>query len=180
MWFEKISVCRILVGIVCCSVLFSKMYKKNPLKIVDEKKSQQSKFLLNIVDLQKLIEKKPTKILIYATIIVKQQKGNSNNSNHPMETRYTKNIFIITPMKETNKCCQPPSMGWVLGYPQTSSYCVESLSSIMCKLDKNMVCYNENNQCYTNISSMKTITKLSKYGHKTLFNKTRECSWSIS
>jgi len=71
------------------------MYKKNPLKIVDEKKSQQSKFLLNIVDLQKLIEKKPTKILIYATIIVKQQKGNSNNSNHPMETNIRKHIWIF-------------------------------------------------------------------------------------
>ena len=41
-----------------------------------------------------------------------------------------------------------PSMGWVLGYPQTSSACVESLSSIMHKPSKNMLCDNENNQSY--------------------------------
>ena len=50
------------------------MYEKDPLKIVDDKQSQQYKWLLNIVDLQKLIETKPAKILICATIIVKQQK----------------------------------------------------------------------------------------------------------
>ena len=65
-----------------------------------------------------------------------------------METKYTKNSFIITPVKGTNKCYQSPSMGWVLGYPQMSSACVESLSSIMCKPNKNMVCDNENNQSY--------------------------------
>ena len=65
-----------------------------------------------------------------------------------METRYTKNNSIITPMKETNKCYQSPSMGWVLCYPHVSSACVESLSSIMCKLNINMVCDNENNQSY--------------------------------
>lgn len=48
------------------------MYEKNPLKILDEKRSQQYKWLLNIVDLQVLIETKPSKILIYAAIIVKQ------------------------------------------------------------------------------------------------------------
>ena len=41
-----------------------------------------------------------------------------------------------------------PSMGLVLGYPEMSLACVESLSSIMCKLSKNMVCDNENNQSY--------------------------------
>ena len=65
-----------------------------------------------------------------------------------METRYVKNNFIITPMKRTYKCYQSPSMGWVLGYPQTSSTCVESLSSIMYKPNKNMVCDKENNQSY--------------------------------
>ena len=50
------------------------MYEKNPLKIVDDKQSQQYKWLLNIVDLQLLIETKPTKIMIYATTIVKQRK----------------------------------------------------------------------------------------------------------
>ena len=39
-------------------------------------------------------------------------------------------------MKGTNKCYQSPSIGWVLVYPQTSSSCVESLSSIMCKANK--------------------------------------------
>ncbi len=57
-------------------------------------------------------------------------------------------VFIITPLKGTNRCCHSPSMGWVLGYHQTSSTCVESLSSIMCKPNKNMVCDNENNQSY--------------------------------
>ena len=42
----------------CCSVFFSKMYEKNPFKIVDDKQYQQYKWLLNIVDLQRLIEKK--------------------------------------------------------------------------------------------------------------------------
>ena len=41
---------------------------------MDDKQSQQYKWLLNIVDLQELIATKPTKVLIYATIIVKQQK----------------------------------------------------------------------------------------------------------
>ena len=65
-----------------------------------------------------------------------------------METRYVKNNFIITPVKRTNKCYQSPSMGWVLVYPQTSSTCVESLSSTMWKPSKNMVCGNENNKSY--------------------------------
>ena len=72
----------------------------------------------------------------------------SNNSNHPMETRYAKNNFIITPVKGINICYQSPSMGWVLGYPQTLSASLESLSSIMHKPSKNMVCENENNQSY--------------------------------
>ena len=67
-----------------------------------------------------------------------------------METIYTKNIFIITPMKRTNKCYLSPSNGWVLGYPQMSSAFVESLSSIMCKPNKKMVCDNENNPSYNN------------------------------
>ena len=75
-------------------------------------------------------------------------KRNSNNSNHPMETKYTKNSFIITPIKGKKKCDYPPSMGWVLGYPQTPSTCVESLSSIMCKPNKNMVFNNETNHSY--------------------------------
>ena len=50
------------------------MYEKNPLKIVDDKQYQQYKLLLNIVDMQQLIETKVAKILICATIIVKQQK----------------------------------------------------------------------------------------------------------
>jgi len=79
--------------VVCCSVFFSNIYENNPLKVVDEKQYQQYEWLLNIVDLQQLIETKPAKIMIYATIIVKQQKRTSNNSNHPMETKYTKNRF---------------------------------------------------------------------------------------
>lgn len=71
---------------------------------MDDKQFEQYKWLLNIVDLQQLIETKPTKILIYATIIVKQQQKNSNNSNHLMEARYTKNSFIITLVKGKNKC----------------------------------------------------------------------------
>lgn len=50
------------------------MYEKNPLKIVDEKQYQQYKWLLNIVNLQQLIETKPAKVLIYATVIFEQQK----------------------------------------------------------------------------------------------------------
>ena len=65
-----------------------------------------------------------------------------------METRYTNNSFIITPVKGTNKCYQSPYMGWVLGYPQMSLAFVESLSSIMCKPNKSMGCDNENNQSY--------------------------------
>ena len=65
-----------------------------------------------------------------------------------METRYVKNNFIITPVKRKNKCYQCPSMGWVLGYPQTLSASVESLSYIMHKPSKYMVCENENNQSY--------------------------------
>jgi len=42
--------------------------------IVDDKQSRQYKWLLNIVDLQQLIETKPSKVWIYAKIIVKQQK----------------------------------------------------------------------------------------------------------
>ena len=67
-----------------------------------------------------------------------------------METRYVKIIFIITLVKGTNRCYQPPSMGWVLGYPQMSSACVEAPSSMMCKPSKNMVGDNENNQSYNN------------------------------
>ena len=55
----------------CCSVNFSMMYEKNPLKIVDEKQYQQYKWLLNIVDMQQLIETNPFKVQIYAIIIVK-------------------------------------------------------------------------------------------------------------
>ena len=43
-----------------------------------------------------MIEIKPAEALIYATIIVKQQNEiviNVGNSNNPMETRYTNNIF---------------------------------------------------------------------------------------
>ncbi len=58
---------------MCWSVFFLKMYEKNPLMIVDDKQSQQYKWLLNIVDLQQMIETKPAKILIYATEIVKKQ-----------------------------------------------------------------------------------------------------------
>ena len=65
-----------------------------------------------------------------------------------METRDVNNNFIITHVKRIDKCYQSPSMGWVLGYPQTSSTFVESLSSIMCKPNKNMWCDNENNQSY--------------------------------
>lgn len=65
-----------------------------------------------------------------------------------METIYVKKIFIITLVKGTNRCYQSPSMGWVLSYPQMSLACVKSLSSIMHKPNKNMVCYNENNQSY--------------------------------
>ena len=65
-----------------------------------------------------------------------------------METKYVKNNFIITPVKRTDKCFQSPSMGWVLGYLQMSSTCVESLSSIMHKPNKNIVCENENNRSY--------------------------------
>ena len=64
-----------------------------------------------------------------------------------METRCVKNNFIITLVKSTDKCYQSP---WVLGYPQMSSACVESLSYIMHKPKKNMVCNNENNQSYNN------------------------------
>jgi len=55
-------------------VFFSKMYENNPFKIVDDKQSQQYKWLLNIVYMEKLIEKKLAKVRIYATIILKQQK----------------------------------------------------------------------------------------------------------
>ena len=65
-----------------------------------------------------------------------------------METRYIKNNFIITPVKGTNKCYQSPSIRRVLGYPQTSSACVDSLSSIMYKPSKDMVFDSENNQSY--------------------------------
>ena len=65
-----------------------------------------------------------------------------------METRHVKNNFIITHVKGTNICYQPHSMGWVVGYPQTLSTSVESLSSITHKPSKNMVCDNENNQNY--------------------------------
>ena len=72
------------------------MYEKKSPKTKDDKQSQQYKWILNIVDLQQMIETKPAKALIYATIIVKQQNEiviNVGNSNNPMETRYTKNIF---------------------------------------------------------------------------------------
>ena len=65
-----------------------------------------------------------------------------------METIYTRNSFSITLVKRTNKCYQSPSMGWFLGYPQTSLACVEFVYSIMYKPSKNMVCDNENNQSY--------------------------------
>lgn len=109
------------------------MYEKKTIKVVDEKQSQQYKWLLKIVDLQQLIETKPAKALIYATIIVKQQKETIIT---PIIQWKPKIDFIITPVKRTNKCYQSPSMGWALGYPQTSSACVESLSSIMCKPSK--------------------------------------------
>lgn len=63
---------------------------------MDDKQSQQYKWLLNIVDLQQMLETKPAKVSIYATIIVKQQNEiviNVGNSNNPMETRYIKNRF---------------------------------------------------------------------------------------
>jgi len=62
-----------------------------------------------------------------------------------MKTRFIKNDFIIIPVKGKNICYQSPSMGWVLGNPQTLSASIESLSSIMHKPNKNMVCDNENN-----------------------------------
>jgi len=114
------------------------MYEKNPLKIVDEKQSQQYKWLLNIVDLQQLIEK----------IIVKQQKKRVITPIIQWKPDIQRIVFIITHVKGTNRCYQSPPMGSVLGYPQTSSACVESLSSIMCKPSKNMACNNKNNQSY--------------------------------
>ena len=72
------------------------MYKKETLNTVDDKQSQQYKWLLNIVDLQRIIITKPAKVLIYAIIIVKQQNEiviNVGSSNNQMETRHTKNIF---------------------------------------------------------------------------------------
>ena len=74
-----------------------------------------------------------------------------------METIYTKNDFIITLVKGTNKCYQSPSMGWIFGYPQMSSSCVESLSSIMCKSNKIMVCNNEKIRVTTVSTTMKII-----------------------
>lgn len=134
----------------CCSVFFSKLYEKNPLNIVDDKQSQQYKWFLNIVDLQQLIESKPAKVLIYAIIIVKQQKERVITPIIQWKPDIQRIVFIITPVKKTNTCYQSPFMGWVLGYSQTPSVCVESLSSIMCKPNKNMVCNNENNQSYNN------------------------------
>ena len=112
------------------------MYEKNPLKIVDDKQSQRYKWLLNIVDLQQLIEIKPAKVWIYATIIVKQQNETVISPIIQWKLDIQRIDFIITPVKGTNKCYQSPSTGWVLGYPQTSLTCVESLSSIMCKPNK--------------------------------------------
>ena len=57
---------------ICCRVFFSMMYAKNPLKIVDDKQSQKYKWVLNIVDLHQVIETKPAKPRIYATIIFTQ------------------------------------------------------------------------------------------------------------
>ena len=51
------------------------MYVKETLKTMDDKHSQQYKWLLNFVDLQQMIETKLSKALIYATIIVKKQNG---------------------------------------------------------------------------------------------------------
>ena len=92
-----------------------------------------------------MIETKPTKVIIYATTMVKQQKETVITQIIQWKLYIQRIDFIITPVKGTNKCYQSPSMGWVLSYPQTSSACVESLSSIMCKPSKNMVCNNENN-----------------------------------
>ena len=41
---------------------------------MDDKQSEQYKWLLNIVDLQEMIEAKPSKVLTFDTIIVKQEK----------------------------------------------------------------------------------------------------------
>ena len=112
------------------------MYKRNPLKIEDDKKYQQYKWLLNIVDLHQLIETKPAKVRIYATIIVKQQKEIVITPIIQWKPDIQRIILIITLVKGKNKCYQSPSMGWVLDYPQMSLACVESLSSIMCKLNK--------------------------------------------
>lgn len=76
-----------------------------------------------------------------------------------METRFIKNHFIITPMKGTNICFYFPSMRWVLGNAQTISTFVESLSSIVHKPNKNMLCDNENNQSYNSECNNETNQK---------------------
>ena len=78
-----------------------------------------------------MIETKPMKVLIYATIIVKQQKETLITQIIQLKLYIQRIDFIITPVKGTNKCYMSPSMGWVLGYPQTSSSSLDSLSSIM-------------------------------------------------
>ena len=115
---------------------------------MDDKQSQQYKWVLNIMDLQQLIETKTTKVWIYATIIAKQQKERPVTTIIQWKPDIQRIVFIITHVKGTNRCYQSPPMGLVLGYPQTSSTCVESFFSIMCKPSKNMVCNNKNNQSY--------------------------------
>ena len=78
------------------------MYEKETLT-VDDKQSQQYKWLRNIVDLQQLIETKPTKVLIYATIIVKQQNEIVITPIIKWKPDIQRIDFIITPMKGTNK-----------------------------------------------------------------------------
>ena len=68
-----------------------------------------------------MIETKPAKVLIYATIIVKQQKEIVITPIIQWKPYIQRIVFIITHVKGTNKCHHSPSMGWVLGYPQTSS-----------------------------------------------------------
>ena len=71
--------------------------------------------------MQQLIETKPAKVLIYATIIVKKQNKLVIITPIIQWKPYIQRIdFIITPVKGTNKCYQSPSMGWVLRYPQMS------------------------------------------------------------
>jgi len=90
------------------------MYEKNPFKIVDKKQTQQYKWLLNIVDLQQLIETKPAKILIYATIIVKQQKERVITPIIQWKPDIQRIAFIIIHVEGTNRCYQSPLWDWFL------------------------------------------------------------------